>query len=41
MRLRGDPVGKIVLVADLPNPMWEHVVFEPCYRYLIPIGSMR
>lgn len=37
MRLRGDPVGKIGLVADLTNPMWEHVVVEPCYRCLIPI----
>lgn len=28
---------KIGLVADLTNPMWEHVVVEPRYRCLIPI----
>ena len=36
MRLRGDPPGKIGLVADLTNPMWEHLVVEPRYRCLIP-----
>jgi putative SOS response-associated peptidase YedK len=37
MRLRGDPPGRIGLVADLTNPMWEHIVVDPRYRCLIPI----
>lgn len=37
MRLRGDPPGRIGLVADLTNPMWEHLVVEPRYRCLIPL----
>jgi putative SOS response-associated peptidase YedK len=28
---------KIGLVADLTNPMWEHMVVEPRYRCIIPI----
>jgi putative SOS response-associated peptidase YedK len=28
---------RIGLVADLTNPMWEHVVVEPRYRCIIPI----
>jgi putative SOS response-associated peptidase YedK len=28
---------KIGLVADLTNPMWEHLVVEPRYRCIIPI----
>lgn len=37
MRLRGDPPGLIGLVADLTNPMWEHLVVEPRYRCLIAL----
>lgn len=37
MRLRGDPHGRIGLVADLTNPIWEHIVVEPRYRCLIPL----
>lgn len=37
MRRHGDPPGRIGLVADLTNPMWEHLVVEPRYRCLIPI----
>ena len=37
MKLRGDPPGRIGLVADLTNPMWEHLVVEPRYRCLIPL----
>src|SRR3546814_17959233 len=37
MRLRGDPPGRIGLVADLTNPMWETMVVESRYRCLIPI----
>ena len=37
MRLRGDPPGRIGLVADLTNPMWETLVVEPKYRCLIPL----
>lgn len=28
-RLRGDEPGIIGLVADLTNPMWEHLVVDP------------
>lgn len=35
MRLNGDEPGRIGLVADLTNPMWEHMVVEPQYRCLI------
>lgn len=38
MRLRGDPPGRIGLVADLTNPMWEQIVVDPRYRCLIPIS---
>lgn len=37
MRLRGDPPGRLGLVADLTNPMWEHIVVEPRYRCLIAL----
>ncbi len=37
MRLRGDPPGRIGLVADLTNPMWETLVVEQKYRCLIPL----
>jgi len=35
-RLSGEAPGIIGLVADLTNPMWEHVVVEPAARCLIP-----
>lgn len=38
MKLRGDPPGRIGLVADLTNPMWDHIVVEPRYRCLIPLS---
>ena len=38
MKLRGDPPGRIGLVADLTNPMWEHIVVNPRYRCLIPLS---
>jgi putative SOS response-associated peptidase YedK len=37
MRDRGDPPGRIGLVADLTNPMWDQLVVEPRYRCLIPL----
>lgn len=37
MRDRGDPPGRIGLVADLTNPLWEALVQDPRYRCLIPI----
>lgn len=37
MRLRGDPPGRIGLVADLTNPMWDQVAIDPRYRCLIPL----
>ena len=38
MRLRGDPPGRLGLVADLTNPLWEHMVVDPRYRCLIPLS---
>ena len=35
MRDAGEPVGRIGLVADLTNPMWEQIVVDPRYRCLI------
>lgn len=37
MRLRGDPPGRIGVVADLTNPMWDTMVADPRYRCLIPL----
>ncbi len=37
MRERGDPPGRIGLVADPTNRLWEHLVVEPRYRCLIPL----
>lgn len=37
MLLNGDEPGIIGLVADLTNPMWEHLVVDPRYRCIIPI----
>jgi len=35
MRDRGEPVGRIGLVADLTSPFWEKTVVNPCYRCVI------
>ena len=35
MRDHGEPVGRIGLVADLTNPLWERTVVDPRYRCLI------
>ena len=35
MRARGEPVGRIGLVADLTNPLWDKTVVDPRYRCLI------
>ena len=35
MREQGEPVGRIGIVADLTNPLWETVVVDPRYRCLI------
>jgi len=35
MRLAGDGPGRIGLVADLTNPMWDTMVVDPRYRCLI------
>ena len=35
MRDRGEPVGRIGLVADLTNPLWDKTVVDPRYRCLI------
>ncbi len=37
MHLRGEEPGRIGLVADLTNPMWDEMVREPRYRCIIPI----
>lgn len=37
MRERGDLPGRIGLVADLTNPMWDKIAVEPRYRCLIPL----
>ncbi|PWE54439.1 DUF159 family protein [Metarhizobium album] len=37
MRRGGEPPGRIGLVADLTNPMWEQTVIDPRYRCLIPM----
>ena len=37
MRERGELPGRIGLVADLTNPLWEHLVVQPQYRCLIPL----
>jgi len=35
MRDRDEPVGRIGLVADLTNPLWDKTVVDPRYRCLI------
>jgi putative SOS response-associated peptidase YedK len=37
MREHGDAAGRVGLVADLTNPMWEHLVVDERYRCIIPI----
>jgi len=37
MREQGEPPGRIGLVADLTNPLWEQVVVDPRRRCLIAI----
>ena len=37
MRERGDPPGRIGLVADLTNPMWDKLALDARYRCLIPL----
>lgn len=37
MRESGEPVGRIGLVADLTNPLWDRIVVDPRYRSLIPL----
>jgi putative SOS response-associated peptidase YedK len=36
MQQRGDLPGRVGLVADLTNPLWEHLVVDTRYRCLIP-----
>lgn len=38
MRWRGEPVGRIGLVANLTNPLWDRVAVDPRYRCLIPLS---
>ncbi|MFZ2994641.1 SOS response-associated peptidase family protein [Sphingobium sp.] len=35
MRERGEDPGRVGMVADLTNPMWEEMVVEPRYRCLV------
>lgn len=37
MRSDGEPVGRIGLVADLTNPLWDRIVVAPRFRCLIPV----
>lgn len=37
MRHSGEPPGRIGLVADLTNPLWNKTVVDPRYRCLIPL----
>ncbi|GAC1043887.1 SOS response-associated peptidase family protein [Rhizobium sp. No.120] len=37
MQYSGEPPGRIGLVADLTNPLWDRIVVDPRYRCLIPI----
>lgn len=38
MRIGGEAPGRLGLVADLTNPMWEQIVVEARYRCLIPLS---
>lgn len=35
MRGMGEPIGRVGLVADLTNPMWDKIAVDPRYRCLI------
>ena len=37
MRWKGEPIGRVGLVADLRNPLWDRVAVDPRYRCLIPM----
>ncbi|SEJ80911.1 SOS response associated peptidase (SRAP) [Sphingobium sp. AP50] len=37
MRERGEMPGRVGLVADLTNPLWDKLVADPRYRCIIPI----
>lgn len=37
MQFNGEQPGRIGLVADLTNPLWDRIVVDPRYRCLIPI----
>lgn len=37
MQLQGEEPGRVGLVSDLTNPMWDQLVVDPRYRCLIPI----
>jgi putative SOS response-associated peptidase YedK len=37
-RERDEPIGRIGLMADLTNPMWERLVVDPRYRCLIGLS---
>ena len=37
MQREGEPPGRIGLVADLTNPLWDRIVVDPRYRCLIPL----
>lgn len=38
MLWKGEPVGRIGLVADLRNSLWDRVAVDPRYRCLIPMS---
>lgn len=40
MRERGDLPGRIGLVADLTNSLWDALVVDPRYRCIIPITHL-
>lgn len=35
---KGETVGRIGLVADLTNPLWDRVAIDPRYRCLVPVS---
>jgi putative SOS response-associated peptidase YedK len=35
MRIRGEPAGRVGMVSDLTNPMWDKMVIDPRYRCLV------
>ncbi|WLE00873.1 SOS response-associated peptidase family protein (plasmid) [Agrobacterium leguminum] len=37
MRHSGEPPGRIGLVADLTNPLWDRIIVDQRYRCLIPL----